>query len=185
MLVRDDFHAFIPAHGVPLVVSFVEFLRERGLSTVIQFGFWDFLAFDHDDDPLIAIKSVRNRVTGPVLGRMTTDPTPWKVLLLEGSNPAWSALEEQGLFLAATGTGVFVRNVGWRVLPGAAVRDDVQDLRLKLAPRWRQDPDGVWRKACTRCGERKGLEAFYVSAYKTAKDPRRNICIPCWHARIN
>lgn len=183
MLVRDDFHAFTPDHNTPLVVSFIQFLQQRDLSTAIQFGFWDFLAYDHADEPLIAIKSVRNRVTDAVLSRMATDSTPWKVLLLEGANPVWAALENQSVFLAATGTGVFVRNVGWRVLPGTPIREQVEDLRLKLAPRWRKDPDDVWRKACTRCGTRQGLEGFYDAPYRTGKDPKRHTCIACFRSR--
>lgn len=181
MLDRDDFLAFTPPNDAPLVVAFIDFLRQNGLSTAIQFSFWDFLAYDHADDPLIGIKSVRNKVTEPVLARMASDPTPLKVLLLEGSNPAWAKLDAQKLFLAATGTGVFVRNVGWRILPGKPLNGEVIDLRLKLAPRWNQDEDGVWRKACTKCGEFKPLEGFYDTNYPTGKDPKRHICIPCFN----
>lgn len=182
MLSRADFEAFNQSPDAPLVVTFVEFLRQRGLTTEIQFGFWDFLAYDHADKPLVAVKSVKNRLTPPILARLVTDPAPLKVILMEGSYPNWSQLEAQKVFLAATGTGVYLRNVGWRSLPGAPAADVVPDLRLKLAPRWKQDPDGVWRKTCTKCGQRKGLDGFYDTNYPTGKDPKRHTCIPCYNA---
>jgi hypothetical protein len=89
--------------------------------------------------------------------------------------------EEPKFGLAVTGTGVFLRSVGWRVLPGKPLNDDVIDLRLKLAPRWNLDEDGVWRKACSRCGELKPLDGYYDTNYRTGKDPKRHVCIACFH----
>lgn len=177
---RDDFLAFTPRFEDPLVISFIEFARSRGFSSRINFGFWDFHVFSDTDEPLIAVKTVRNSITDAVLSRIVTDPTPTKVILMEGAEPNLQRLREQQLILSSTGTGVYVRSLGWRSLPGARTVDVVEDLQLKLAKRWSQDPDGIWRKACTKCGERQPQGDFYRSAYPGAKDPYRNICKSCW-----
>lgn len=181
-MTRDDFHAFTPAFGDALVISFIDMIRSRGYSTEVDFGFWDFFVFEHDDDPVMAVKTVKNSITSPQLARLVADDTPLKVILIEGEYPNWSRLESQKLFLAATGTGVFVRNVGWRSLPGEPAADTVEDLQLKLAPRWKQH-EGVWVKACTACGEFKTQNDFFRSAYKTARDPYRHQCKSCFNAK--
>lgn len=180
-MTRDDFLAFAPRHEDPLIISFIEFSRQAGFSSEIEFGFWDFTLFDGDETPALVVKTIRNRVSPAVLSRLVTEPTPMKVLLVEGGTPQLDRLQEQAVFLAATGTGVYVRGLGWRSLPGTPVTDEVTDLKLKLARRWRRREDGTWEKACTKCGELKSPQHYYPSAYKTAKDPYRNICISCWN----
>ena len=179
-MTRDDFLTFTPRFEDPLVISFIEFSRSHGLSSEIGFGFWDFLVYDGVDEPEIAVKTVKNRISDAVLRRIVSDPTPKKVILVEGGSPDLDRLVSQQIILGTTGTGVFVRGVGWRALPGGRTVDAVEDLQLKMAPRWAQDPDGIWRKTCTKCHERKPTGDFYRSAYRTAKDPYRNICKACW-----
>jgi hypothetical protein len=180
MMTRTDFLAFNPAFEDPLVVSFINLARSQGYASEISFGFWDFFVYDHDDQPQIALKTVKNAISDHVMAQLTVERTPMKVLLLEGGTPHLDQLEGQKLYLAATGTGVFVRNVGWITLPGTPLAPHVHDLQLKLAKRWSQDENGQWRKACTKCGEFKTPEGFYRSAYRTARDPYRNVCIECF-----
>lgn len=179
-MIRDDFLAFTPSFEAPLVISFIEMVHSRGYSTQMDFGFWDFYVYEDSEEPAMAVKTVKNRITRPQLSRLVADDVPLKVILIEGNHPAWAELEKQKLFLATTGTGVFVRNVGWRSLPGEPAVDKVEDLQLKLAPRWSQRDDGVWVKTCTKCGKQKTQIDFYASAYKTARDPYRNMCKSCF-----
>lgn len=182
-MTREDFTSFDPPFDDPLVISFIDLARARGFQTEISFGFWDFYLYEDDDEPIIAVKTVKNKVTDATMERLVVDPTPFKVILLEGRAPAWKSIEAAKTFLAATGTGLYVRGVGWRTLPGEPAVDVVSDLQLKLAPRWRQDQDGIWRKQCTKCGERKTTDDFYPSAYKTSRDPYRNTCVKCFNAK--
>jgi len=158
--------------------------RDQGFSSEISFGFWDFYIWadvESGDGPQIALKTVKNSITNAVLNRLVTEPTPLKVLLVDGGSPQMDRLDGQMAFIAATGTGVFVRNVGWRALPGRPSAGVVPDLKLRLAPRWQQNEHGVWEKACSKCGEFKTTNDFYPSAYKTARDPFRHICRDCWN----
>jgi len=177
---RDDFLTFNPRPDDPLVVAFIEFAREKGFSSSINFGFWDFLVSDHSDEPQLALKTVKNGITESVLARLVVDPTPMKIVLVEGQNPMLERLEGLKIFLAQTATGLYVRGLGWLALPGSPLSGEIKDIQLKLSKRWSQDEDGVWVKACTRCGEIKPREGFYRSSYPHAKDPYRNWCKPCF-----
>jgi hypothetical protein len=183
IVLRDDFHAFTPALDLPLVVSFVTWCRSIGLTPAVEFGNWDFLVYEGSKEPLMAVKSIRNDVSDGLMARLVTEPAPIKVLLVEGAKPDLEHLRELTMAFAATGTGIFVRDVGWIVLPGRPMATKSDDLRFKLAPRWNQDPDGTWRKACSKCGELKTPEGFYRSQYRTSKDPTRHICKECFHQK--
>lgn len=181
----SDLEAFSPFLDAPLVISFIEMAREDGFATRIEWDFWDFSLYADelsDDPPDLVVKSIKNRVTSAQMGRLVVEPCPLKVFLVDGNRPKLEELRSQSVFFASTGTGVYVRDVGWLTMPHRPVIRDVQDLQLKMAPRWSQDVNGVWQKTCSKCGETKGLRDFYPSASSTARDPYRNVCISCFTA---
>jgi hypothetical protein len=180
---REDFLGFVPRNDEPLIIAFIDWIQDLGYSAEIAWDFWDFNVYGDEDDPLMIVRTVRNTITDPVLNRLVTSRVPMKVILLEGPTPNLDRLDAQKLFLATTGTGVYVRGVGWRTLPGTPIAGTVEDLQLKLARKWRQRDDGVWVKQCSKCGVEKGTNDFYRSAYRTARDPYRNLCIPCFNGR--
>lgn len=182
-MTRDDFLGFSPDIKVPLVVSFVNLAREKNLATSFSFDFWDFYVYNESDKPLVAVKTVKNRVTPAILERVLVEKTPLKVILVEGQNPSFPNFDQSKLFLASTGTGLYVRNVGWVILPSTPKVETVQNLQLKMSRRWREKEPGVWVKTCTKCGKEKFPEEFYKSAYKTARDPYRNQCISCFSGK--
>ena len=170
---------FTPDEGLPLVVSFVEMARQKGLSVVMSWDTWDFLGYEGSEEPVVAIKSVKNRIHNDALTRFLGDPTPLKVVLIEGERPDWDDLHSKRLFLATARVGVYVRDVGWVTLPSETPKEAAQDLRLKLAKRWKQGKDGVWRKKCRTCQEWKTQDEFYLAHNRTARDPYRHDCKEC------
>lgn len=185
-MLTTDLDSFSPSEGVPLVMSFVDMLQEMGLTTEIAWDHWDFRVYNHEDVPLMVLKSVKNRISPDTLTRLLTEETRYKMILVDGDRPDYDLLMSQRVFLATSGTGVYVRGVGWLSKPSGKLSEAPKDLRLRLAPRWSQDETGRWLKKCTTCEELKGTDDFYASAYKTAKDPYRNICKECmtWDAKI-
>ena len=181
---RAELEGFMPYIGTPLVISFVEMARSLGYSTEIGWDFWDFYLYEHQDRASMVVKTMQNHVTSDQLSRIMVEKTPLKVLLIDGARPKFKELEGQKLFLAATGTGVYVRNVGWLTYPSSPVLETVEDLQLKLAPRWNLDSDGIWRKTCTGCGVRKEQKDFYKAASRTARDPYRNQCVSCFSEKV-
>ena len=182
-MLRDDLEAFAPRTDRPLIIEFVNFLHDRGYSVLLSYGFWDFLVYRDADEPILAIKTVRNAPTDAQITKLVTDEHPAKVLLVDGPNPRVVQVKEQGPFLASTGTGVFARAYGWVILPGTPDLKQATDVRLRLAPRWTQDSGGTWVKACSVCGEFLPQEAYYRAAYPTLKDPYRHQCKACYRAR--
>lgn len=181
-MLRDVLEAFAPHVGRPLIIEFVNYLHESGYSTELSFGFWDFLVYHDADEPVLAVKTVRNAPTEAQITKLVTDSTPSKVLLIDGPNPRVHQVKEQGAFLAATGTGAFVRGYGWVILPGSANLEVVGDVRLRLSPRWLEQEDGSFLKACTKCGELLTVDDFYRNPYPTMTDPYRNVCKSCFAA---
>jgi len=181
-MLRDDLEAFAPRIDRPLIIEFVNFLHERGYSARLTYGFWDFEVFRDADEPVLAIKTVRNAPTESQITKLVTDETPAKVLLVDGPNPRAHQVLEQAPFLAATGTGVFVRAHGWVILPGTPNLEHAANVRLRLAPRWQEQPDGSFLKACSVCGEMLPPDAYYRAAYPTLKDPYRHQCKACYRA---
>lgn len=179
-----DFMEFSPPENVPLVISFVEMMRSKGLYVVMSWDNWDFLAYKDTEEPVLAIKTVKNRISTDVLSRLMADETSFKVVLIEGDRVDLENLRSQRLFLASARVGVYVRRVGWLSLPSEDVRDDIEELRLKLSKRWKQGKDGVWRKQCRSCGEWKTADEFYRAHNRTAKDPYRNDCKECFKLDI-
>lgn len=179
-MVRDALETFAPRDDRPLIIEFVNHVHDAGFPTRISFAFWDFEAYDDDERPALVVKTVRNTPTEQQLTRLVTDETPVKVLLIDGPHPKTEHVDAIKPLLAATGTAVFVRGHGWRLLPGSARARELPDVRLRLAPRWNQDPDGTWLKACSACGELKGTDSFYRSPYPTSTDPFRHVCKACY-----
>lgn len=180
MLERLSLRDFKPSDRTPLVISLVEWVKSRGFTVEIGWEHWDFLVYDHDEKPILVIKTLKNRIPNTTLSRLLVEKAPFKVLLVDGDRPNLDNLTSRQVFLATSGTGVFVRGVGWVSLPSSNVQVDVEELRLKLAKRWSRGKDGIWRKQCTSCGQWKGVEDFYPSAYSTARDPYRNQCKECF-----
>lgn len=178
-MLLEHLETFKPSDDVPLVISFVEMLREKGLTTEIAWDHWDFEVYNHEDDPLMVIKTVKNRISQDTMTRLLVEKAPYKVILVDGDRPDYDQLVAQRVFLASSGAGVYVRGAGWVAKPSGKVPVEVDDLRLRLAKRWKRDELGVWRKACTSCGELKGTDGFYKSASRTARDPYRNQCKDC------
>lgn len=179
MLERLALRDFTPSEGSPLVISLVEWVKSRGFSVEIGWDTWDFLVYDHEDTPVMVIKAVKNRVPKDLLSRILVEKAPYKVILLEGDNPSIPDLNQKRIWLAANGAGTYIRDVGWATLPASVVHTDVQDLRLRLAKRWSEGKDGIWRKKCVKCHQFKTTDEFYASASPTAKDPYRNECKEC------
>lgn len=182
-MVRDALETFAPRDDRPLIIEFINHVHDSGHATRIGFGFWDFEAFADTDEPAMVVKTVRNTPTEQQLTRLVTDETPIKVLLIDGPHPKTEHVDAIKPLLAATGTAAYVRGYGWRLLPGSARPRELPDVRLRLAPRWSQDPDGTWRKACNRCGELKTTADFYRSPYPTSTDPFRHTCKACYRQK--
>lgn len=179
MLERYQLRDFVPSANVPLVISLVEELKSAGYTVEIAWEHWDFLVYDHEDEPVMVIKTVKNSVRNDTISHLLVENAPIKVILVDGDRPDYEKLSTQRIFLASTGTAVYVRNVGWLSLPSHVPEVDTEELRFKLSKRWTKGKDGIWRKKCTKCGVWKTAEEYYRSAYRTAKDPYRNVCKEC------
>jgi hypothetical protein len=176
---KHEFESFSPTQEVPLAVSFLEAARGFGYTSVVPFTYWDFCILDKESKPSVVLKTLKRNLTDKFLETVLVEKAPLKVALIEKPKIAPGSVAEHGLFLASMGAGVYARGVGWLLLPGQPNVQTVQHLQLKLAPRWRHDPERGWLKTCTSCGKDYGPEGFYKSAYPTARDPYRNICIDC------
>jgi hypothetical protein len=174
------FREFFPSTNMPLIVSFVNHLTENDYTAVIEFGFWDFLVYEDDGNPVLAVKSVKNSIMKDEIFSIATDKTPQKVILVEGEEIHYGRLESIRVFLASLGVGLFIRGFGWWTYPHYPLIVPPDDLAFKLSKRWTQDEEGFWVKKCTKCHKWKGPEEFYRRPQKTAKDPYRNICKGCF-----
>lgn len=179
-MLKDWFEAFSPRHAVPLVVEFVSFAKENGFSSGARFDYWDFELFDRSDSPFMVVKTIKNRVTPKLLEMVLREDAPLKVILAEGGNFSDENLKNNRLFLASTGVGLFVRGRGWLVRPSRPKIEVKSDLRLHMAPRWEQDTDGNWWKACSKCGESYGPKGYYRNYRNNTKDPYQAQCKICW-----
>lgn len=176
-----DLKNFTPKFSVPLAVSFVQQLYDSGYRIKPSFDYFDYYVGD-DTGTKIAVKTIKNGISASLRRKLVTTSTPMKVLLVEGENPAFEQFKSLSIFLAQVGTGVFVKNVGWVVLPRTTDQAMIEPLRFKIAPRWREvqvGDDTEWRKTCTSCGRELNPDDFYDNPNKTAKDPKRNQCIDC------
>lgn len=153
-------------------------LRDLGLKTRKSFDYFDSYALDDSGTPRVAIKVIRNSMTSVLTKKLTQSSVPVKVVLVEGKRPAFVTFKGNSLFLSSTGTGVFVRNVGWVITPTRHDPDFQKEIRLKMSPRWSKE-DGVWLKTCTNCGARKEPDEFYKNPNKGMQDPTRNHCKVC------
>lgn len=174
-----DYRDFNPHQEDVLIVPFIKFLEDNGFAVEFEEDFWDFLAYRDLDDPILCVKLVKNSLTPRQLGRVMTETIPYKIILVEGSQIDVNWWRSQSMFLATGGVGAYLRGAGWVTTPGMKAHEDLQDLRLRMAPRWKLDSDGTWSKACSRCGEIKGPEGFYRAQYRSLVDPYRHICKEC------
>ena len=173
-----DIEEFSPRFALPTTVEFLNFMAERGFSSRVADEIFDFYVLDGNNDPYVAVKAVKNRISKHIRRKLTTTRVPYKVIVYEGAKPKFSEIDASRIFYAATGTGVFVRNVGWLVKPKSANHVELTEIRYKMAPRW-HFLDGAWWKTCTSCGVDKNPDEFYDAAYATQGDPKRNICKTC------
>lgn len=174
---------FHPRDIAPMLVDLASDLVDSGYSVAVSFDFFDVYAYDHADEPVLAVKIVKNKLSPEQMARLTVDKTPMKVVLVEGDRPDIEHFLGKSVFLASSGTGVFVRGVGWLSFPRMATRSDIEQLQYKMSPKWRHDEELGWLKTCRSCGLEKGPEQFYDSASPTARDPKRNFCRTCMSER--
>lgn len=182
-MIEGWYNKFKPDPDVPLVVEFIQHAKNHGISSRIRFDSWDFELYDgvsDDFQPSGLVKTVRNGVSDKVLELMLRDPAPLKFILAEGERFSLSNLEPKRTFLAATGTGIYVRSLGWLVLPGLARVETQKDLRLQMSPNWYQDEAGAWLKTCSKCGIPKGERDFYPNYRNNTRDPYQARCKACW-----
>lgn len=165
----------------PLIVSFSNFLREYGLSTRVEYEFWDLLGYGETDSPEIAVLIRRNRLSPNEIFRLTEKIAPQKVVLLEGDEIPWDDIDSMRLFCAAIGVSLYIRNIGWVVSLTKAMLEREEDWHFKVLDRYSQDEHGNWGKFCTKCGVWQPTWGFYKRGSKdrNAKDPYRNICKDC------
>ena len=178
---RSHLTDFAPHTDLPLLASFLVMALELGHKSISSFDYWDAYVLDSKNKPYIAVRAVQKGVTESVLAHVVSEQVPLKVILVEGKRPQLAYIDSKAPFLAMAGCGVFVRGVGWRVLPNSPNAEVIRDMQLKMAPRWSFDEASqTWMKACTKCGELQTTEDFYRANYPTARDPYRNICISCF-----
>jgi hypothetical protein len=179
---KDHYAAFSPRAETPLVVDFLSLAAESGVTSRTDFGFWDFLGSRGPIDRYMVVKTVKNRVTPALLKRVLSEKAPVKILLAEGRNPQIAGDDPRRLFLASTGTGLYVRDVGWVTMPGKPMAGSTEDIDLKLSRRWRKSSSGVWMKRCRKCGLERPPECFYRSSEPSSRDPYRSSCKDCARA---
>lgn len=179
MLEDVNMFEFEPTHTMPIIVQFIDFLHERGYSTKIDFDSWDFLVYDKDDEPFLAIISVKNKLPKKLHRTILATQIPYKIIFVEGNLPDMISLGASRLLLQHTGTGIFVRDVGWVALPYIHKTFEIEDLNLKLARKWHKDENGVWKKKCSRCKKEKGIEHYYKQSNPNLTDPYRPWCKEC------
>lgn len=173
--------AFMPRVDGPLVVELVEYLRNHeDIVMSINFGVWDFVSSGSDDDePVLAVKSVRNSIPRDLFSALSRSRIPLKVILVEGQNPDIEKIMAQSMLLSSTGTGVYVRNYGWVTLPSRKINVDLRESAFIKSKKWRLDDDGEWRKRCRKCGEWKEPEGYSSSGRSVGHDPYRSTCKAC------
>ena len=176
---NQQLQEFSPPPDEPLIVGFSNYVRSFGYSTAVSFDFFDMHVYLDQDESILDVKQIRNDLTADQIRRLVIVPTLTKVVLIEGSRPKLSNILANLVLLSAAGVGAFAANLGWLWLPRRQ-EEVLTDVRYKLAPRWHQDPDRGWLKACTACGELKTPSEFYNRPQKTALDGKRNFCIPCF-----
>lgn len=175
---------FLPRVEGPLVVELVEYLRRKhNIFMAIDWEVWDFVGSgSEDDEPQVAVKSVRNIIPSDVFDSITRSPIPLKIILVEGANPNIERLSLQSTLLSAVGCGVYVRNYGWLTLPARKITVRNEETALIKSKKWRKDDDGVWRKRCRTCGSHKTTSEYYPSGKKWGIDPYRPSCKACENA---
>lgn len=176
---------FLPRVEGPLVVELVEFLRNHEhVIMAIDWGDWDFIGSTEDaEEPEIAIKSVKNRISPSELEVISKSPIPVKVILVEGFTPNLPLLSSQAGLLAAVGVGVYVRDVGWLALPAYVPLLRDADALLARTKWWKKNAEGIWVKKCRYCRVEKTQDGFYRTGKDVGKDPYRGICKECDNAR--
>jgi hypothetical protein len=177
-----DLKKFSPEKELPLAVSLLQYLHSLGYAAYVPWDYFDYYVSDGDSD-VIALKTIRNGVSTSLERHLALTDIPTKLILVEGHNPAFEQFKSLALTLSMTGTGLYVRGYGWAVTPHVGKFRDLDPVRYKNAPRWTQQPDGVWLKACTNCGQLLPPELFYDNPNRTARDPKRNQCIPCMKSK--
>ena len=173
---------FLPRSKLPLVVSFSNFLETEGYIIKIGFDFWDVYAFKDHDDPMIAVTTIKNHLNSTILTRIADSNTPTKIILVEGDKIHLDRIEHESRFLAMMGVGVYVREVGWVVLPGVPVLEVGDDFVYKTMERYTMDDAGNWGKHCKVCGVWTPTTGFYDSSYHNSRDPKRHVCKRCHNA---
>jgi hypothetical protein len=158
----------------------VNHLRKHGYSCEVDFGFWDVFGYKDADEPEIAVLQVKNTVNKGQIARLAREKYPIKVVLADSEAVNVGHIDSIRVFLAHLGVGLYIRGVGWYVLPGSGSIHVVEDVLFKVSKRWYQDEDGNWRKDCTKCGRALGPESFYRQSNKSVRDPYRHICRSCF-----
>lgn len=181
MTVVDLLESFLPDNDAPLLVSLSNLLREHGYATKIEFDFWDMKAYRDKDQAEIAITTVNNHVNSTIFQKIVDSEAAYKIVLVEGDRISLAKLENQARFLAMLGVGVYVRGVGWAILPGMVRLDGVEDFMFRMLPKYTQDEDGTWGKFCTKCGAWYPHTEFYANPNRTHRDPYRNQCKTCFN----
>lgn len=179
---KVDLNHFFPDDAQPLLVSFSNFLHEKGVSTRIEFDFWDLYGYTEDDTPLYAVVTLKNRILPTDFRRLTQVVAPLRIVLLEGDDVYAPRIDGMRTFLASIGVGMYVRNLGWVCLPGNPLIPASEDWSFKLLDKYTRGKDGSWEKACTKCGEIKPTSEFYrrPRGQERARDPFRNVCKTCF-----
>jgi hypothetical protein len=166
----------------PLVVSFSNFLAENGISTVMNYDFWDLLGFGESDGPVIAVLVRKYKLKATELLRLAEKVAPLKVVMLEGDEFSINDFDTMKLFCASLGVSVYIRNLGWVVSGNKALMERNEDWHFKVSPHYSQDEHGNWGKVCRTCERWLPTWAYYVKPpiQKNARDPYRNICKGCF-----
>lgn len=180
---KDIFEGFFPDRDVPIIAAFSYHLKKFGYSTVIDFGFWDVLGYKDDDEPEIGLLQVKNTVRKDQIARLAKETVPYKVILADSEVANLGHIDSIRVFLAQLGVGLYIRDVGWYVLPGTTSIPVAEDILFRVTKRWFQDSSGNWRKTCTKCGRELGPESFYKQSKSiSTRDPYRHVCKSCFRA---
>ena len=179
---NEIFEGFFPREGVPILVEFVNHLHDNGYSSEIDFGFWDVFAYKDGDEPEIAVLQVKNTVNKGQIARLAREKYRFKVVLADSEAVNVGHIDSIRVFLAHLGVGLYIRGVGWYVLPGTKSINVAEDVLFKVSKRWYRDVDGNWRKDCSKCQRPLGPESFYRQSNPRVRDPYRHICKSCFRS---
>jgi hypothetical protein len=176
------FEEFSPRDDLSLVTSWEIHLANEGFRSQPATAFWDSVS-QHPTLPIVKARTHRGPLTALLVRRITLDSAPVKVIFVERGAKIAAQYVLNAPAMAANRCAVYYRSAGWLATPSQAWREVIPELHpLVFVKAWRFDSDGVWRKACRKCKERKPVEDFYrISRMGVphGRDPYGQWCRDC------